>query len=180
MPTPARDIVLTPGGERWLRRIGVWQMMGGALSVVGFLDGLTRLPSVGGRSGVIVGVGVGLGTLAIIAGRALYQMRAVAIRPSLLIQAVQLVGFATSTSLVQLTLGPYVYLTLRSDNGVSLQAGFMPQLQFHMDTTYDIAPGIAINCLALYCFIRLLYTELRPGRPETEAQEAAAANATPQ
>lgn len=177
MPTLSRDIVLTPSTQRWLRRIGVWQMSGGAISVVGFLDSFGRLPSFGGWSVVVVGVGLGLSVLAILAGRALYQLRAVGIRPSLLVQAVQLCGLATSTSLVQLTLGPYVFLTLRWEYGVSLQAGFVPQLQFHVDTTYDITPGIAINCLALCCFTRLLLTRLVPLRPDAESAGDGARNA---
>ncbi len=159
MPTRARDIVLTPSTAKWLRRIGVWQMAGGALSVIAFLDGMRRFPNPGSAALVAAFIGVSLALLAIIAGRALYQLRAVGLGPSMLVQVVQLVGFATPTSLMQLTLGPCVYLTIRWSASVSLQAAFQPTLQFHFDAPYPIAPGVAVNLLACFCFLRLLFTE---------------------
>ncbi len=152
--------------------IGVWQIGGGVISAVTFLDGVSAQRGSAALALLLAFVGVALGS--VLAGYGLYTGRAGAQIPSLIIQGLQLIGFNLGTSVFQLTLGPYVYLTLLWGARFSLDAGFMPTGILRWAIAPPEPTGVAINLLACWCFWRLLWIEPHQMRnPEPPAEVAA-------
>ena len=157
-----------PKADRWIGTIAVWQIFGGALSLAAFLDSL-RLPSnAPGLRGFVVTGGIIVALFAIVSGLRLRHRRTEAIYQSLIIQALQLVGFSSGSTVLQLTLGPYVYLTMLWGQRFSFEFGVRPSLQFHLNGAGTFPAGVALNLLALFCFARLLFWEL-PTAPDLPA-----------
>lgn len=153
--------------DRWIATIATWQVLGGAFSMVVFLDALRRPAGAPGLRGVIVTLGLIAALFAVISGLRLRKRRPGAIHQALVIQGLQLVGFSNSTLMVQLTLGPYVYATMLWGRRYALDVGVRPTLEFHMSSTGALPAGVAINLLALFCFMRLLFWEL-PTTPDPQ------------
>ena len=79
-----------------------------------------------------------------------------------------MLGFSDGLTTVQLTLGPYVYLTLIWEQRYALNLGMHPQLLFHLNASGGYAPGVALNLLAIFCVVLLLIIEVpSKAMPET-------------
>ncbi len=143
---------------RAMRIIGVWQMAGGIFAAVSFLDAVRLLPRHQPTLVVlvIVAIGLSLGTAA--AGYGLFRRKPGALAPSLVAQGLQLVGFGIGTWSYQLTLGPYVYLTMIWGQRFGLETGFMPRFTLYWATP-GVPAGAAVNLLACWCFWKVLWAE---------------------
>ena len=144
---------------RWLRVIAVWQMIGGAIAAVTFLDAVRTVPEHQTVAVALVLLGAAAAVGAALAGFGLFRGRPGALVPSLVAQGLQLVGFNLGTTVFQLTLGPYLYATILWGERASLQVGFMPKLLVRFGLEASGTGAVAINLLACWCFWRLLWAE---------------------
>ena len=92
---------------RWIRTVGVWQIIGGAVAAITWLDLYRLLPEHRFTSDLILLLAILIAVASILLGAGLVKRRPEAVVPSLFVQALQLVGFSTGNLIYQLTLGPY-------------------------------------------------------------------------
>ena len=144
---------------RWIRTIGVWQMAGGAIAAVSFLDAVRTVPANHPLSVALLLLGSGVAAGAAVAGFGLYRGRPGALIPSLVAQGLQAIGFNIGTGVYQLTLGPYAYAAIVWGQRASINIGFMPRLLVRFGSGPTGAGAVAINLLACWCFWRLLWSE---------------------
>lgn len=149
-----------PKADRWVAAIAAWQVFGGAFSLVVFVDAMRRPTAAPGLRGVIATFGIIIALFAVLSGLRLRKRRTGAIHQALVVQGLQLIGFSTGSTMMQLTLGPYVYLTLMWGRRYAIDLGIRPTLEFHLGGAGTLPAGIAINLLAFACFMRLLFWEL--------------------
>lgn len=147
---------------RWIRTVGVWQILGGVAAAITWLDLYRRLPEHQFTSDLILLFAILIALTAILLGAGLVKRRPEAVLPSLFVQAVQLVGFSTGDFVYQLTLGPYFDLTILWWYRLQVIAGFQSRLTLRWNVPPAAQPGVAINLLACFCFWTLLWYE-----PET-------------
>src|SRR5258706_42827 len=126
----------------WLKAIAVWQMTGGAIGGVYFLDAIPRLNASADLRTVVLAVAISVCGLSLLSGWALLKQRRAARVPSLIIHAVQAVGFGTGVFTYRLVLGPYLFLY--SLDGIGVEAGFKPQLLFRWGAPQPLGPHIIL------------------------------------
>ncbi|HET7584981.1 MAG TPA: hypothetical protein VFK13_08740 [Gemmatimonadaceae bacterium] len=142
---------------RWIRLIGIWQMAGGVITAITFLDAIRALPAGKPLDVVIVLCAVTIAIATAVVGYGLYRGRAAALAPSMIAQVLQVVAFNIGGTVYQLTLGPYLYFTVVFGERVTVGVGFMPRMLFALSA---VGPSTAaVNLLALWCFWKLLWTE---------------------
>ena len=164
---------------RWIRIIAVWQMVGGALAAVTFLDAVRAVPAHQPISLALVLLGSVVAGGAALAGWGLYRGRPEALVPSLVAQGLQVLGFNLGTGVYQLTLGPYLYATIVWGQRASSDVGFMPRLLVQFGRGPTGAGAAAINLLACWCFWRLLWAEPEHVRAAAPAPVAPSAGGSP-
>lgn len=154
--------------SRGLVAVGVWQLATGAIAAVSWLTLATRMRTDSPGLDLIVAGGVLLALLSLGAGYGLVRRRPGAVLPSLCVQALQIVGFTTGPILYQLTLGPYVDLTILWGQRVALIAGFQPRLSLAVNP-HAIAPtGFAVNLLACILLLAVLFFAPEDARSASE------------
>src|SRR5258705_13813223 len=79
----------------WIKSIAVWQMTGGALGGVYLLDAISRLKVAADLRLALFAIVVPICALSLLSGWALLHQRRAARLPSLIVHAVQLIGFGT-------------------------------------------------------------------------------------
>jgi hypothetical protein len=139
--------------------VGLWQIAGGAIAVLAWLDLLHRLDNASLGTDVLFALSFSIAFLSIGAGYGLVKARWGAIVPSLVVQVVQIIGFSLGDSGYQLTLGPYLDLTIIWTRGVSIAAGFQPRLTLWWGHASELPTGVAVNLLACFCIYTLLWFE---------------------
>ena len=164
---------------RLMQTIGVWQMAGGAISAVTFLEAAS---AASGRNHValalvLAALAAALGS--VLAGYGLYRGHAGALGPSLVVQGLQLIGFNLGTTVYQLTLGPYFYLTMLWGQKFAFQVGFMPNFMLRWAVPPGESTGVAINLLACWCFWKILWTEPHQMRAASQTADASGTAAAP-
>ena len=143
-----------PTSRNWMRIIGIWQMIGGALSAIAFLDAVPRLVTdADTRTSVLVAV-IPLCGLSILAGYALFEGRRAGRRPSMVIQSIQLLGIGVGPRAIRLVLGPYILIGLIPQQWIGFSIGWQPQLHLYF---HDVSPGYYLNVLALACLWYLAF-----------------------
>ena len=93
----------------WVRAIGFWQLIGGAITAVTVLDALRGVLSADGRA-VTGAIALSACGLSVLASYALVKQNRAGLVPSILVWLLQLVAFSHGRIGFQLTLGPYAYL----------------------------------------------------------------------
>ena len=151
---------------RWIRAVGVWQIIGGAAAAATWLDVYGRLPDHEFMSDLILLLAIFIALVSILLGIGLVKRRAEAVIPSLFVQALQLVGFSTGDLVYQLTLGPFFDVTILWWHRLSVIAGFQPQLMLRFNVQPVSEAGVAIDLFACFCFWMLLWYEPPPAAPD--------------
>ena len=145
---------------RWIRTVGVWQILGGAAAAITWLDLYRRIPDHEFTSDLILLFAILIAVVSILLGVGLVKRRTEAVVPSLFVQALQLVGFSTGNFVYQLTFGPYFDLTLLWWYRISVIAGFQSRLTLRWNVQPSAQAGVAIDLLACFCFWTLLWYEV--------------------
>jgi hypothetical protein len=163
---------------RWIRTVGVWQIIGGAAAAISWLDLYRRLPEHQFTSDLILLFAIFIALASILLGAGLVKNRTEAVGPSLIVQAMQLVGFSTGDIVYQLTLGPYFDVTILWWRTLNVIVGFQPRLTVRWNIQPAAQAGVAIDLLACFCFWTLLWYEPMPATG-TASSEAVGDAATP-
>lgn len=158
-PRPESRLARLLQPAKWIRAVGVWQIVGGAVAAITWLDLYRQLPQHALLTDVILLLAIFIALASILLGVALVKRRAGAVVPSLLIQGLQLVGFSTGSLIYQLRLGPYFDVTILSWHRFAVIAGFRPQLTLRFNVQSAGEAGIAIDLVACFCFWMLLRYE---------------------
>lgn len=148
---------------RWIRTVGVWQILGGAVAAITWLDLYRRLPEHQFASDLFHLLAILIALVSILLGAGLVKRRPEAVVPSLIVQALQLVGFSTGDLVYQLTLGPYFDVTILWWYRVQVIAGFQSRWTLGWNVQPPAPAGVAINLLACFCFWTLLWYEPESG-----------------
>ena len=154
-------------GRNWIRIIGIWQMVSGAIAGITFLDAMPRIVSDLEWRVSILAVVIPICGLSILAGYALYQGRRAGRTPSLIVQVVQLVGIGVGPKAIRLVLGPYVLIGLIPHEWIGVSVGWQSQLHLHLGSQ---SPGFYLNVLALVCIWYLAFEW--PASSEVSPDEA--------
>jgi hypothetical protein len=159
-----------PKADRWITTIAVWQVVGGMLSIAAFLDAVS-VPGTSAAARFACMAGCTIALFAVWSGFQLRKRRTSGLYSALVVQCLQLLGFSTGSTCLQLSLGPFVYLTLIFGQRYAIDFGMRPRLLFYINSSSAPEAGAVINLLALFCFVRLLFWEI-PTTP-TKAPVAA-------
>lgn len=144
---------------RWIRTVGVWQILGGAAAAITWLDVYRRIPDHEFASDLILLFAILIALVSILLGVGLVKRWPDAVLPSLFVQALQLVGFSTGDFVYQFTLGPYFDVTILWWHRLEVIAGFQSRLTLRWNVPPAAQAGVAIDLLACFCFWTLLWYE---------------------
>jgi len=161
-PRPENPLAELLQPARWIRAVGVWQIIGGAAAAMTWLDLYRRLDDHQFLSDLILLLAIFVALASILRGIGLVKRRTEAVVPSLFVQALQLVGFSTGDLVYQLTLGPYFDVTILWWHRLSVIAGFAPRLTVRFNVGSVGEAGVAIDLFACFCFWMLLWYEQPP------------------
>ncbi|HKN69263.1 MAG TPA: hypothetical protein VJW73_23450 [Gemmatimonadaceae bacterium] len=161
-PRPPSRLAVLMHPARWIRTVGVWQILGGVAAAITWLDLYRRIPAHAVTSDVILLLAVLIALISILLGAGLVKRRPEAVMPSLFLQALQLVGFSTGNFLYQFTLGPYFDVTIVWWHSFAVVAGFQSRLSLRWNLPPSAEAGVAIDLLACFCFWTLLWYEPVP------------------
>lgn len=132
----------------WLILIGLWEIVFGAIATVDWIQLALHMRRDSLGLVLIVIGGLVFSLVSIAAGIGLMRRRASAILPSACIQALQIIGVSSGSIVYELTMGPFLSLTILWGYRVSLFLGYQQRLSL-LVTRRAIAPtGIAINLIA--------------------------------
>ena len=146
----------------WLILIGVWETVFGAIALFSWIELAVhmRRDSIG-LIFIVIG-GILFSILSIAAGIGLLRRRRSAILPSMCVQALQVVGVTAGSVVYQLTLGPFLDLTILWGYRVSLFLGYQPRLSLAVNTRAVAPTGLAINLIACALLLLVLASEPTP------------------
>lgn len=140
--------------RNWLQLVGTWQVAGGALSSVAFLDAIPRLRITQDLRTTVLASLLPLCALSILAGVALLRGTRAALVPSIVVQVAQIFAVSGGRTAYQLVLGPYLYVGSTS-TWTGIAAGVAPQFQFHVNAN-GVSEGFAVNLLASFFAVVLV------------------------
>lgn len=164
-PRPDSPLAELLHPAKWIRAVGVWQIIGGVAASITWLDLYRRLPDHEFGSDLILLLAIFVALASILLGIALIKRRAEAVVPSLFVHSLQLIGFSTGDVIYQLTLGPYFDVTILWWHRLSVIAGIQPRLTLGFNVQPAGEAGVAIDLLACFCFWTLLWYEPNSGNP---------------
>ena len=165
-PRPESPLAELFHPAKWIRTVGVWQIVGGAAAGVTWLDLYRRLQEHEFLSDLILLFAIFIALASILLGVGLVKRRTEAVVPSLFVQALQLVGFSTGDLVYQFTLGPYFDVMILWWHRFEVIAGIQPRLTVRFNVGSAGEAGVAIDLLACFCFWILLWYEPPPPASE--------------
>ena len=161
-PRPENPLAELLHPARWIRAVGVWQILGGIAATMTWVDVYRRISEHYFLSDLILQLAIFIALASIGLGVGLVKRRAEVVVPSLFVQALQLVGFSTGDVVYQFTLGPYLDVMVLWWHRLSVIAGFAPRLTVRFNVQPASEAGVAIDLFACFCFWMLLWYEHPP------------------
>lgn len=127
--------------------IGMYEVIGGMVSLLTFLDALRFVPAAGasGTSATLFSATAAI--VSVLAGAFLLQGRRSGIHLSLIVQSVQLVAISSGTHLYQIILGPFIYIGVTA-SWFGIDAGLMPRFMVLVSEGRRFPDFIAVNVVA--------------------------------
>jgi hypothetical protein len=165
-PRPENPLAELLQPARWIRAVGVWQILGGIAGAMTWFGVYRRISEHYFLSDLILLLAIFIALASILLGVGLVKRRAGAVVPSLFVQALQLVGFSTGDLVYQFTLGPYFDVMILWWHRLSIIAGFAPRLTLRVNVQAAGEAGVAIDLFACFCFWMLLWYEPTPAADE--------------
>jgi hypothetical protein len=142
----------------WHRLVGGWQLIGGAITAVTFLDRTPRADLSADTKLLVYATVLPLSLLSALAGWALVRGHALtrARRLSVVLWTLQLVGVRVGDFAYRLALGPYCFLNIVPGRGVGVTAQIQPHvLLFYTDMPGETRSWLIVNLLAASALLGL-------------------------
>ena len=137
---------------RWLRVIGIWEMVGGVWGLLVLLQSVPMLREKG-DSPIIIGLFFGFSAASFAAGMNLIRGEPFGRKLSLIVQGMQILNLRSLAIGWQAILGPFALLWWDGASGVGLQLGATAQLFF---ASPDRVTLIALTLIACVFFLLLV------------------------